>query len=279
MTFTKAEREKNKHILLTTLNYLLEYHSGDMVFDDYSPSKNWYLNELKRTELDIKKYRSTQIKKRLDLHISLLRNQFDLGLNNYIKENTGYDIDIFEEFKANVMSFISKGSITNSDVDQIESYLKAYRTYPEEQENIRLLKALLAKHEAEISRLRRVGPFITQEFYGIVHGKIGKTMNAADYQQLTKKWLLYEEIAPNGLCKLSVQISGKGAQALTYVNISLRGGIGGVYGAKGEKLPIKAYWKDDHHIIIETKKEYENAFSYSQVRSYGELVKIHYRFI
>jgi len=278
LPYTKEEREKNKSILLATLNYLLEYHSDDMVFDDYSPSKDWYLGDIKKTELDIKKYRSKQIKRRLDMHISLLRHHYDLGLNNYIKENTGYDIDIFEEFKTNVMPIISKGSICDSDVYHIEKYLKVYGAHPREQENVGLLKALLAKREDEINRLTNLGAFITEEVYFVVQRKKSRTMNAPDYQQLSKEWLLYEEIAPNGFCKLSVQISGKGEHALTYVNISLRGGVGGVYGAKGEKLPIKVYWKDDHNVIIETKKEYENIFRYKQVSSYGELVKIEYRF-
>lgn len=138
MAYPKEEREKNKSLLLATLNYLLEYHSADLVFDDYSPSRELYKDELRKTELDIQKYRSQQIKKRLDRHTALLKH------------------------------------------------------------------------------------------------------------------------------------------ALTYVNISLGGGTGGIYGAKGERLPIKAYWKDDHHVIIETKKEYETVFSYSQVSSYGELIKIEY---
>ncbi|TCC93629.1 hypothetical protein EZ428_02340 [Pedobacter frigiditerrae] len=278
MAYTKEEREKNKSILLATLNYLLEYHSGDMVFDDYSPSKDWYLGDIKKTELDIKKYRSKQIKRRLDMHISLLRHHYDQGLNNYIKENTGYNIDIFEEFKINVMPIISKGRIVDNDVYLIENYLKAYGTHPEEQENVDLLKGLLAKRETEISRLKALGGLITIEGYSVVQGKNSWTMNAIDYHKLSKKWLLCEEIAPNGFCKLSVQISGKGEHALTYVNISLRGGVGGVYGAKGEKLPIKVYWKDDHNVIIETKKEYKSIFRYKQVSSYGELVKIEYRF-
>jgi hypothetical protein len=279
MAYTKEEREKNKSILLATLNYLLEHHSGAMVFDEYSPSKEWHLEDIKKTELDIKKYRSKQIKTRLDRCISLLKRRYDLGLNNYIKEHTGYDIDIFEEFKTNVMPIISKGSIDDNDIYPIENYLKAYGSQPEEQEHVALLKTLLAKREAEINKLMSLGETITIKGYDIVQGKNSRTMNEFEYQEYIKEWQLCEEIAPNGFCKLSVQISGEGACALTYVVISLRGGSGVVYNAKGEKLPIKAYWIDDHHVIIETKKEYENWLNYKQVSSYGEVVKIEYRFV
>lgn len=99
MAYTKEERERNKSILLATLNYLLAYHSQDMVFDDYSPSQQWYLSDLAQTERDIKNSRSKQIERRLNMHISLLRHRYDQGYNAYIKANTGYDIDIFKAIK------------------------------------------------------------------------------------------------------------------------------------------------------------------------------------
>lgn len=279
MAYPKEEREKNKSLLLATLNYLLEYHSADMVFDDYSPSKQWYTDELRKAKLDIQKYRSQQIKRRLDMHISLLRHRYDQGFNNYIKENTGYNIDIFEEFKAAVMPTISRGSIRdNNDVYPIEHYLKAYGTHPEEQEHVVLLQTLLKEWEAKLSRLAIYSQTISGTTYFVAGGKKSRELNEAEYQAYMKQWLISEEVAPNGVYKLNIQISGKREHALTYVSITLGGGTGVVYGAKGERLPVKAYWKDDHHVIIETKKEYESVFNYSKLSSYGELVKIEYRF-
>lgn len=279
MAYPKEEREKNKRILVATLNYLLENHSIDMVLDEYSPSKQWYLEEIKKTELDIEKSRSKQIENRLNMHISLLRGRFDLGLNPYIKLHTGYDIDIFEKFKADIMPILPKRYIDGNDVSLIENYLKAYETQPEEQENVALLKVLLAAHQAKVNRWMKLEGIITEEIHFVVQGKKSWTFNEAEYLEMQKEWLLYEEVAPNGLFKLSVQISGKGQHAITYVNITLPGGVGGIYTVKGEKLPIKVYWKDDHKVIIETKKEYEKLSMYKQVRSYDELVKIEYRFV
>lgn len=278
MTYTKAEREKDKSILLSTLQYLLEYHSGDMVFDDYSPSKVWYLAELEKTEADIQKYRSEPIKKRLNMHLDLLRNRFDQGLNNYIKENTGYVIDIYEDYRAAAMPLLSAGSIGSQDKSKIENYLKAYGTQPAEQENVAILKALLAKHLDEINSIKTNGKTFTREIILISEGKGFKEITSAQLQKLNEKWLLYQEIAPDGIRKLTVQISGKADHALTYVNISLSGGEGCIFGARGEKLPIKVYWKDNQHIVIETKKEYETPIRYKQVSSYGELVTIEYIF-
>lgn len=265
MALTKEQREKNKTILLATLNYLLEYHSGDMVFDGYSPSKQWFLQDIRQTEFDIKNYRAKAIQRRLDQHIMLLKYKFDLGLNQYIKDNTVYDIDIFEQFKTDVLPVISRGKIEDNDTYPVEKYLKAYGAHPGEQENVCLLKTLLAKREAEKRKRAELTEQITVTFS--VGGK-GK-----------HRWLLSEALAPNGVFKLSVQFSGKDENALTYVNISLPGGNGGIYIIRGYKLPIKAYWKDDHTVLIETKREYESSCAYQQVTSYGEQFNIEYRFV
>lgn len=126
MTINKLEREKNKAVLLAVLNYLIKYHSMDMVFDDYSPSKEWYLSELRQTELDIINYRSSKIKRRLDIHLTLLRNKYDLQVSTYICDNTDYDVDIYAEYKTQALSIILKGHIENNDIYVIERYIKAY---------------------------------------------------------------------------------------------------------------------------------------------------------
>ncbi|RZK14409.1 MAG: hypothetical protein EOO43_16385, partial [Flavobacterium sp.] len=153
MVFSKEEREHNKSILIAMLNYLLEYHSQDMVFDNYSPSKQWYLQELNQAELDIKNSRSQQIKRRLELHSSILRSKYDQGINKYIQENTNYEIDIFEQFKDDVLPIIEKGSLDGNDAYLVENFMKAYATNQREQENIEILKNLQAKREDYLNNL------------------------------------------------------------------------------------------------------------------------------
>ncbi len=263
LAFTKEEIKRNKSILLATLNYLLEYHSEDLVLDGYSPSRQWYLSEISQTGLDIGKSRSQRIKRRLEMHLSLLRYRFDLGLNAYIRAHTGYELDLFSEYKVEVMPIIARGSITGNDVYLIENYLKAYGTDPLEKRSVAFLEKLTASYKAKIQRLGAI--------------EIVVTVTSDPLSQ--RKWLLYEETAPNGIFNLSVRISGKGAQAQTYVHIALPGGEAGIYGAMGEQLPIKAHWKNDHCIVIDTKENYKTAFKYSRVDSYANGVSIEYRFI
>ena len=258
MTINKLEREHNKAVLLAVLNYLLKYHSVDMVFDGYSPSKEWFLNEIRQTELDIINYRSKTIKRRLNIHLMQLRNKYDLKVNTYIRENTDYDVDIYAEYKTQALSIILKGHIENNDIYVIERYIKAYGADQQEQERITILNGLLAEYETKFKW--EVNP------------------DAIIYSDVVND-SANEIISPNGNSSLNVQFNRKGSEALTYVNISLKGGTGAICGFKGERLPIKAYWESEYHVIIECNQEYNILFKYSQVSSYGETIIIKYQFV
>jgi hypothetical protein len=281
MAYTKEETEKNKVILLAILNYLLKNHTSNLVFDDYSPSGEWYLQELRQTELDIHKSRSAQIKKRLEKHILMFSEKLDVGLNKYIKENTPYEIDVFEKYKTDIKPILEKATIDHNDVYLVEKYLKVYSDIPEELQNVIILKDLLINYEASLAEFISSEDEATEKFYGFTRGNRSWTVDEAGYEQLYKEinkdWLLDEKMSPDGISRIQVQFSGKGEYALTYVVIAIKGGSGTVYCAKGEKLPINAYWEDDHTVIIETKSEYQYHEKYQQVRSYDEIFKIEYK--
>jgi hypothetical protein len=64
--------------------------------------------------------------------------------------------------------------------------------------------------------------------------------------------------------------------AHTDVSIVLQGGSGSIYCVQGANLPIKAFWKNNNTIVIETSKEYTPMIQYHIVRSFEDVVKIEY---
>jgi hypothetical protein len=75
---------------------------------------------------------------------------------------------------------------------------------------------------------------------------------------------------------VSVHTSGKGIHSLTYVVVQLRGGSGSIYSIRGRHPNLKAYWKDDHTIVIEVPQERKDTLRYMQVSSFGHVVNIEY---
>jgi len=62
----------------------------------------------------------------------------------------------------------------------------------------------------------------------------------------------------------------------TQVIINFKHSGGGVYSINGINKGIKAYWKDNSTIIIETFKKYEATSKMPQVQSFNDVVKIEY---
>jgi len=66
-----------------------------------------------------------------------------------------------------------------------------------------------------------------------------------------------------------------GKHASTYVVIEFPTASGALYGTTGIHPDVKAFWKDNHTIVIETKKDYEGK-RHKEVRSYDDVIAIEY---
>lgn len=75
---------------------------------------------------------------------------------------------------------------------------------------------------------------------------------------------------------VAVQTSGEGHLSSTYVTIELKGGSGPIYGIQGHHPELKAYWRNNHTVVIETPRERKESLRYKQVSSFGETVDIVY---
>jgi hypothetical protein len=64
---------------------------------------------------------------------------------------------------------------------------------------------------------------------------------------------------------------------VTQVLVSLPGGGGEAYDAVGKNLSIKAYWKGNDTIVIETKRNYKSYQKHEFVQIFSEKVIIEYK--
>ena len=62
----------------------------------------------------------------------------------------------------------------------------------------------------------------------------------------------------------------------TQVFIEFASTGAGVYSVDTTGVDIKTYWKDNGHIIIETKKTYKGHQKWNQVQSFKDIVKVTY---
>jgi hypothetical protein len=89
-----VKAEETRIILLTVLDYYLEYHVGSMVFDNWDPAADHYLAEKERVEEHYQALRLDLLQQQLGSLIYRLIRRRDLQFVSYIKQQTGYDIDL-----------------------------------------------------------------------------------------------------------------------------------------------------------------------------------------
>ena len=85
-----------------------------------------------------------------------------------------------------------------------------------------------------------------------------------------------EATSPDGKRHLRVTQWSSGKNASTYVTVHFPTANGSVYALNGICTDIKAWWKDNSTIVIETKKEYEANTQSKQVRSFDDVITIEY---
>jgi len=287
--------EKNRTLLLATLDYHLEFYTGSMVFDEWDPAADYYLQEKQETEKDFLESRLEMLQQRLGLFVKRLRDRTDLKFESYIKAQTGFKIDIFEELRRDVVAIVSKGKI--EDEEELKSVVLMIQVYHRKSvgnEQINLLKDLIDEFAKGKDSLK-IGS--NEEFSEGKHilvqvkapapgskspvmadtGSTSSELSEAAFAEFERNnGLLSDHRPADGRRRIMTRTSGIEKRAFTEVSINLKGGSGCIYCAKGSKLPIKAYWKDNNTVVIETKKEYSVEIKHHTVRSFEDVVQIEY---
>ena len=87
---------------------------------------------------------------------------------------------------------------------------------------------------------------------------------------------MYVATFPDGKRQLSITEARASFGLYTEVLIDFGQNAKGVYAIAEMNLDIKAYWKDNETVVIETKKQCQPYKIYRKVQTMGEIVKVEY---
>jgi hypothetical protein len=104
----QSELQRHRAILLAALNYLEERLGGSIVFDQYDPATEYYRQQKIQTEKYFKQRKLDKLQQRLTSLTKGLQIRDVLAFSTFIKEKTGYDIDIIEDLPNRVGAIIIK---------------------------------------------------------------------------------------------------------------------------------------------------------------------------
>ena len=119
----QTELQRHRTILLATLDYLEQHFGGSFVVDEVDFIAEYYQQQKLQTEKYFKQRRLDRLQQQLARLIKGLQSGKGLDFTLYIKEKSGYDIDIFEDLKKRVAAIIAQNEIRSqkelSDINQM----------------------------------------------------------------------------------------------------------------------------------------------------------------
>ncbi len=152
----QAELEKYRDLVLATIDYYLDKVVIQIKTEDYDYYQ--YFNGFKsQTEEHFQKGRLSRLKQWFSELSEMPIENRDLKFNEYLKNKTKYDIDIFQAYYQRIDKIIEKGKITSDsqfyDVNSMVNQL--CQTEPADNNRIGILNKLLINYEQRKSRNRK----------------------------------------------------------------------------------------------------------------------------
>lgn len=253
----QSELERYRDILLATFDYHLKKKAGRVKFDQLDPDAYFFQFIKQQTEKQYQQGRLKSLQKSFHEMTAMSRITGDMDFGKYIKEKTGYDIDIFENLQSRINNIISQKRIkTEKEYQDVFAMISLCQQNPTDQEKIDRLNNLCNDFTERKNKSSGRNRVITTSIF---------------LDQVS------EIYSPDKKRKLTVsETSADADNPQTQVFIYFGKESGSIYAAKGINLDVKAYWKDNSTVVIETKKDYSITTKCKQVQSFQDIVRIEY---
>ena len=140
----ESELIRQKDIILATLDYLIERTLSSLTQTESETIITYYQQQKLLTEKYYHTRRLDRLQQKLHRLTQFPRQSCDLNFATYIKERTGYEIDIFAAVKSRVDIIIGQNQIKNKkELDDVSIMLHFYKQHPFDIDKLDILKALL----------------------------------------------------------------------------------------------------------------------------------------
>lgn len=273
----QSELDRHRAILLAALDYLEERFGGSIVFDEFDPATAYYQQQKIQTEKYFKQRRLDRLQQRLASLTKGMLNKGAFTFAAYLKEKTGYDIDLVVEVRKRVNAIVAQNKIrSQKELNDVFTMLQYYQTAAADEKVVEKLESLLSdysKRTKETSRKRK-GDF-TEVISSVEKDGVEEVMVRSWTGPKPKHFAEQEVMSPDGKRRFRVVQWDDGKNASTYVDIMFPAASGPVFGMSGIH-EVKAFWKDNATIVIETPKNPTAHTQHKQVRSFDDVVTIEY---
>jgi hypothetical protein len=143
------ELKKTRDILLATVDYYIDLYSNLKNKDKFLPIIDHFRKIRNQTNEHFEKGRSVKLKQWLKDLTEMPRETNDFNYVLYIKQKTGYDFNIFEDFEKRVNKILEKSKIsTDNQYREVLSKVDSLcQTDPRDEEKIKSINELLIEYD------------------------------------------------------------------------------------------------------------------------------------
>lgn len=263
---------KERAILLTTLDYLLENYTGYLVLDNYDVSRDYYLQEQRQAENYFVEGKLERIRARISQLAKGFQLRRDINYKTYVETKTGYQINPYRHLRKGIDQLLQTGKVADREAFlDLQFMIQLVEQDQSELDFLAKMKGLYDKHVTYFN-----GSVIMTDTQCIDDQTTAfdgaKTPDLATQQ----KRFPTRVISPNLKNWMDLQTSGKNALASSYIVIGIDEASGPLFCVKGADVPIKAQWTNDSAITIEIKRDWEIVYQYEKVTTRKSNIEVTY---
>jgi len=275
----KAALLKEYAIVQATIDYFITLHGRTIVYDGDDIIGHYYRQEKKRAEKYFQEHKRSRLQQLLKKLTKSLAFSMDTDYAVYIKDTTGYTIDLFEELQKNIQYLISQEEIRTKQDWEMAGRVMHFCEKTNADKAItaklnQLIQNYIENNLDELTRKKRnerrevISRSSVNQHVEIVEIRI----STGPKPKHKKEW---EILSPDKKLKLHIIQTVYRKSANTYVNIHFPETQGCIYSTHGIH-DIKAYWKDNSTIVIHTNPDHQPTFMHKKVESFDDIVYIEY---
>ena len=262
--------------MLAAVDYHIDHFiTGSIVYDGFDPVKDYFERQKIKADTYFGEGRLDMLQQQLNKLIRGPWLKADLQFVSYIKEKTGYNLDLFSDLPTRIDGIVANGKIeTEEEREIVDVQLHIYKNTVGDTQKGAVLKNLLHQYYEQKIEPENYSKVISRK----VNDDGSEIVSIVSWSGPTPVHDECEEItSPDGERLVHVRRYNRdGKHAYTMVNICFPTASGGVYQVDGIHPNVKAYWKDNHTLVIETAKDLVAVHQYHTLQSFDDLVTVEY---
>ncbi len=278
--FKRTTLSQKYAILQATLDYMIKYHSSAVVCDDEDPVLECYQREKIQAEKNYQEKNSSKLKYQLDRWLKMLERKMELDYPTFIKEQTGFTINLYENLTTLIETFNNKKEL-NSQQEQ-EDCIKLIRYYEKTNTDSAAKEKLEKLYRDYFEKNFPPHTYENNDEHSTIvfRERIDDNTEVITYTTMVggpklKDFKSWAVASPDHHKQLIVQQETYAKTTTTSVHIYTKGNRIPIYSTEGIHN-IDVSWKDNSIILLQTKTEYNPTLAVKKVSYPTETIYIEY---